>query len=542
MNIQTYSQTYKKAFINGIIYTVNERLPTAESVVIAGNKIIFVGNTKEAKSYIDEQTYVIDLNGKLMLPGFIDNHVHFISGGFQKLGINLRKAKTIKEFKDIVKEYALLNKGNWITGGDWDHESWEKKELPEKEWIDIYTPKTPVFVSRLDGHMGLANSYALELANITKDTPNPAGGVIVKDPRTGEPTGILKDNAMSLIYKIIPLPSEKEYEKALNTALEEAKENGFTSVQDITEKDHLKIYQKYERENKLSCRIYTRLPIYEYDKLISLGIQYGYGSDKLKIGSLKAYVDGSLGSSTALFFEPYKQDPLNKGLGVDIVTNGELKKWSIDSDKNRLQLSIHAIGDSANSIVLDIFEEILRRNPNWDRRLRIEHAQHVKPNDIQRFAQLGVIASVQPYHLIDDGCWAETRIGKERLKDMYVFRSFLNSGVKICFGSDWNVAPLNALLGIYAAVTRRTLDDKNPDGWIPEQKISVEDAIKCYTINNAYASFEENIKGSIEVGKLADFVVLNENIITIDPLKIKNVKVDMTVFNGEIIFSSTKTQ
>ncbi len=536
MTTNINSQISKKAFVNGKIYTVNPNRPFAQTVIVNGNKILFVGSNNEAKTYIDKNTEVIDLHGKLMLPGFIDNHVHFISGGFQLLGIDLRKAKSTKEFKGILKEYVSKNEGKWITGGDWDHEAWEIKELPHKEWIDEFSANTPIFVSRFDGHMGLANSCALKLAGITKETPNPDGGLIVKDPKTGEPTGMLKDNAMSLVYGVVPSPTDEEYEKAFAAALNEAKKNGFTSVQDITYKNDLKIYQKFERENKLTCRIYTRLPIYDSDNLIKLGIQFGLGSEKLKLGSLKAFADGSLGSSTALFYQPYVGEPKNVGLAMEVVTDGSLKKWSLESDKAKLQLSIHAIGDSANALMLDMFEEIVNTNPAWDRRLRIEHAQHVLPSDVDRFAKLNVIASAQPYHAIDDGCWAEKRIGKERLKDIYPFKSFLNSGVKLCFGSDWSVAPINAILGIYAAVTRRTLDDKNPDGWIPEQKISVEDAIKCYTINNAYASFEENIKGSIDVGKLADFVVLSEDVLSINPVKIKNVKVDMTVFDGEVIY------
>ncbi len=529
-------QVSKKAFINGKIYTVNEKQPLAEAVVVHGNKIIFVGSNTEAKSYIDDNTEVIDLKGKLMLPGFIDNHVHFISGGFQLLGIDLRVAKSTKEFKDILKDYVSKNEGKWITGGDWDHEAWELKDLPHKEWIDDFSRNTPIFVSRFDGHMGLANSYALKLAGITKDTPNPDGGLIVKDSKTGEPTGMLKDNAMSLVYAIVPAPSEEEYEKAFAAALNEAKKNGFTSVQDITYKNDLKVYQKFERENKLSCRIYTRLPIADCDNLIRLGIQYGMGSERLKLGSLKAFADGSLGSSTALFYEPYEGEPDNVGLAMDIVTDGSLKKWSLAADEAKLQICIHAIGDSANALMLNMFEDIVKTNPVWDRRFRIEHAQHVLPGDVDRFAKLNVIASAQPYHAIDDGCWAEKRIGKERLQYTYPFKSFIEKGVKLCFGSDWSVAPLNAILGIYAAVTRRTLDNKNPDGWIPGQKISVEDAIKCYTINNAYASFEENIKGSIEIGKLADFVVLSDDILSIDPVKIKDVKVEMTVFDGEIVY------
>lgn len=532
-----HSQDFRKAYINGTIYTVDEKQPYAEAVITEGNKIVFVGKKSEADRFIDASTKVVDLKGRLMLPGFNDNHVHFINGGQQLLGINLRAAKSTSEFKQILKDYTAKNQGRWITGGDWDHEAWEVKDLPKKEWIDDFSKNTPIFVSRFDGHMGLANSAALKLAGVNKNTPSPDGGLIVKDAVTGEPTGMLKDNAMDLIWSVMPGPTEKELDEALVAALDEAKKNGFTSVQDITYRAHLKTFEKFDRDNKLTCRIYTRLPIYQNEMLSDIGVEYNFGNDKLKLGSLKAFADGSLGSSTALFFEPYAQDTSTVGLAMDIVTNGSLRKWSLNADRHKLQLSIHAIGDSANSLMLDMFEEITKTNPVWDRRFRLEHAQHIRKRDIKRFADLNVIASVQPYHAIDDGVWAEKRIGPERIKETYPFRSFLESGVKLCFGSDWSVAPLNALFGIYAAVTRRTLDDKNPDGWIPEQKITVEDAIRCYTINSAYASYEEKIKGSIEQGKLADFVVLSENILKIDPVKIRDVQVEMTIFDGDIIYT-----
>ncbi len=531
------AQTMKTAFINGKIYTVNENQPLAQSVIVEGNKILFVGSDIEAKQFIDSNTKVIDLYGKLMLPGFIDNHVHFISGGFYLLGIDLRPANSTTEFRTILREYVSKYPNKWITGGYWDHEKWEVKELPTKEMIDDIAPNTPVFVERLDGHMGLANSYAMKLAGITKDTESPDGGLIVKDPKTGEPTGVLKDNAMNFIYNIIPSATSQENYDAALAALEEAKSLGITSVQDITFEDALTTFKKLKEEGKLTCRIFTRWPISDYKNLVDKNINIGYGDDFIRMGSLKAFADGSLGSSTAWFFERYNQDTTTTGLPMDIITDGSMEKWGLDADKNHLQLSVHAIGDKANSYMLDLYEKIIKQNPKWDRRFRLEHAQHVRIEDIKRFAELGVIASVQPYHCIDDGVWAEKRIGPERIKYTYPFKSFLDAGVKMCFGTDWYVAPLNPLLGIYAAVTRRTLDDKNPDGWIPEQKISVEDAIKCYTINSAYASFEENIKGTIETGKLADLIILSDDILTIDPNKIKDVKVEMTMFDGKVIYN-----
>ena len=534
----TLAQLPMRAFLNGKIYTVNEKQLYAEVVITQGNTIIFVGNRIDAQPLLKD-CEIIDLKGRLLLPGFIDNHTHFIEGGFYLLGLDLRPARSRQEFKQILREYVDHHRGDWITGGNWDHEQWEVKDLPTKEMIDGFSTDTPILIDRYDGHMSLANSYALKLAGITKNTPSPKGGLIVKDPENGEPTGILKDEAAGLVYAVIPNRTMEQKKTAALRALQEARENGITSIHDISYTNDLRIYQELEREGLLTCRIYTRLPISGYNNLVNAGIQAGFGSDKLKIGSLKAFADGSLGSSTALFFEPYTQDPSTHGLAMDVVQDGSLRRWALEADKNRLQISIHAIGDSANALMLDLFQEIIQTNPRWDRRFRIEHAQHVRFIDINRFADLGVIASTQPYHAIDDGVWAEKRIG-DRIMYSYPFRSFLDSGVNLCFGSDWPVAPLNAIYGIYAAVTRRTLDGKNPAGWIPEQKIYLTEAIKCYTINCAYAAYEEKLKGSLEVGKLADLVVLDEDLFSIDPIKIKEAKVDMTIWNGKIVYTREK--
>lgn len=540
-NISIKAQSMTKAFINGKIYTVNESQPYAEAVIVEGNKIIFVGSTRQARKQIDASTEIIDLEGKLMLPGFNDSHLHFTSGGSYLLGINLRPALSKEEFVEIIQSYILkrsLPVSTWITGGRWDHELWMDKSLPTKELIDDFTKETPVFVSRIDGHVGLANSKALELAGITKDTPDPEGGLIERNPETGEPTGILKDNAMDLVFKVIPPTSLDENVEAALRALEEARKLGITSVHDITQPDEFEAYKKILSDGQLTCRIYCIWPIDRYEDIVRAGVTAGNEDGLIKRGGLKGYADGSLGASTAWFFEPYVSDPSNYGLAIDIVTNSMLEKWAIDADRNRLQLCIHAIGDKANAYVLDMYAKIKNINSPWDRRFRIEHAQHLRKEDIKRFTEIGVVASVQPYHCIDDGVWAEKRIGPERIKTTHSYKSLLKSGAVVAFGTDWPVAPLNPIFGIYAAVTRQTVDGKNPGGWIPEEKISVEDAIRCYTINSAFASYEEKIKGSIEVGKLADFVVLSEDILTIDPVKIKDVVVEMTVFDGEIIYEN----
>jgi len=538
-SIQDPSRIADIVFINGKIWTVDESNPEAQAVAVADGKILFVGSNERAKGFVGPQTEIVDLKGRLMLPGFIDNHTHFISGGFQLQSVDLRYAKDEKEFASIIKERAEKFPSRWITGGDWDHDRWPGGHLPTKELIDPYTPNTPVFVNRYDGHMALANSYVLKLAGVTKDTPDPPGGAIVRDPKTGEPTGILKDEAQGYVYRIMPGPSEQEMLEAARLALREAARFGITSIQDISAPEHLRVYQILRSRGELTARFYCRLPISHWENLANIGVRVPFGDEWVRIGSLKAFADGSLGSSTALFFDPFTSDPSTRGLPSDILLDGRLKKWALAADKAGLQLSIHAIGDSANSLILDLFETIVRENPPWDRRFRIEHAQHVHPKDFVRFSRFHVIASVQPYHAIDDGRWAEGRIGHERCKTTYAFRTFLDHGVRMCFGSDWTVAPLNPLLGIYAAVTRRTLDGKNPDGWFPEQKISVKEAIACYTIHNAYAAFEENMKGSITAGKLADLVVLSRDILTIDPTQLEGVEVELTIVGGRLIYQKS---
>jgi len=529
-------QVAETIFVNGSVWTVDSSNPHVEAVAVLGDRILSVGSTAEIRKLAGPGTTVVDLEGRLMLPGFIDNHTHFSSGGFQLQSVDLRFAETEREFARLIGERAAKSPDRWITGGDWDHDNWPGGTLPTKELIDRLTPKTPVFVNRYDGHMALANSYLLKLAGITRDTPDPPGGAIVKDPSTGEPTGVLKDEAMMYVYKIMPDPTAGELEEAIQLALAEARRFGVTSIQDISSSADVRAYQALRSKGELTSRFYCRLPLGQWEQLAQTGIAVPFGDEFVRLGSLKAYADGSLGSTTALFFDPFISDPTTRGLPSDLLLDGRLEEWILGADKAHLQLSIHAIGDSANSRILDIFQKAVNQNPAWDRRFRIEHAQHIHPKDFKRFAQLGVIASVQPYHAIDDGRWAEKRIGHERCRTTYPFRSFLDNKVRMCFGSDWTVGPLNPLLGIYAAVTRRTTDGANPKGWFPEQKISVREAIEAYTINNAYAAFEEKEKGSIAPGKLADLVILKDNILEIDPVRIEKAEVDMTILGGKIVY------
>jgi predicted amidohydrolase YtcJ len=525
-------------FYNGKFWTVNPDMPWTEAVAIRGGRILRVGTTEEMTPLIGDFTKEFDLNGSFVLPGFIDSHTHFLEGGFALESIQLRDAKSKEEFiARIGKRADELGSGEWILNGDWDQQQFEPPEMPRKEWIDPVSRENPVFVNRLDGHMALANSRALEIAGVTKDSFSPPGGEIVKDSETGEPTGILKDEAMRLVADKIPLSSLEEKKKAAQAALRHANRLGVTSVHDMAYSSNFEVYHELLQEGALSARLTVYFAIGEEDLYAQLKQKKSLASDFLKIGGLKGFVDGSLGSFTALFFEPYTDDPEKTGIfASDMYPEGIMEKRIRTADRSGLQVAIHAIGDRANHVILDIVESVIADSGPRDRRWRIEHAQHLIPEDFERFREMGIIASVQPYHAIDDGRWAERKIGEERAKYTYAFKSFLDKGVLLACGSDWTVAPLDPISGIYAAVTRRTLDGRNVNGWIPEQKISLEEAIKGYTINGAYAEFAEDVKGTIDEGKLADLVVLSQNFFEIHPEDILGTEVLMTVFNGEIIY------
>jgi len=524
--------------VNGNMHTMDRNHPTAEAIAIDGNRIIAVGSNDEIKKLAGANTKVIDAKGQLVLPGFNDAHVHFMSGGFQLSSVDLRDANTPQEFAERIRDFAgKLPKGRWITGGDWDHERWPDAKLPTKELIDRYTPDTPVFVNRLDGHMALANSLALKLAGVTRETKDPPGGVVVRDSKTGEPTGILKDAAQSFVWKVIPAASFEEKVAAARAATNHAASLGVTSVQDMSAGADVGVYQTLLDRGELKTRVYAVWPLPGWDRLARTGVRAHFGSAMLRTGGLKGFADGSLGSTTALFFEPYLDAPNTSGIPSDeMFPEGAMLERVRGADRAGLQVIIHAIGDRANDNILSIYERVEKENGDRDRRFRIEHAQHLRPQDITRFARDKVIASMQPYHAIDDGRWAEKRIGPERAKTTYAFRSLLDSGAMLAFGTDWTVAPLSPMLSIYAAVTRRTLDGKHPNGWIPEQRISVEEAIRAYTVGSAFAEFQENEKGTIVPGKLADIVILSRDIFQIDPNEIEKVKVVMTIMDGRVVY------
>jgi hypothetical protein len=524
-------------YVRGTVLTQRREAPRVEAVVTRGNTILFVGSDDDARAAAGKGAAVVDLGGRCMLPGFIDGHTHFVQGGMHLQGVNLRPCRSAEEFAGVLKAYVAGHRGTWITGGDWDQESWPTRRLPSRSMIDLFSADTPVFVQRFDGHMGLANGAALRAAGISASTADPEGGVIERDPETGEPTGILKDAAIPLVTDRIPAPSAAAIRDAVRIAQREAARHGVTSIHDITLPEHLPVFDALDAAGELTVHVYSRLPIAMYRELIDRGVTAGTGDGRVSVGSLKAFSDGSLGSDTAWFFEPYSHNPSLTGLAMDIVTSGRLREWALEADRNRLQLSIHAIGDRANDAVLRIFDEIVKTNPPWDRRLRIEHAQHLRPGDVARFAALGVVVSAQPYHCIDDGVWAEERIGPERAKRTYAFRSFIDAGVHVCFGSDWTVAPLDPIGGIYAAVTRRTLDGARPGGWVPEQRLTADQAIRCYTVEGAYASYEEHQRGSITPGKRADLVVLSGDPAAVPPEALRDITVEMTIADGQAVYS-----
>jgi predicted amidohydrolase YtcJ len=524
--------------LNGVVYTMDPALPWAEAVGVKDGRILAVGSSVEIQALAGEETEVVELKGAMVLPGFIDAHTHFLNGGFSLADIQLRDADSREEFIARIRARVdQIEKGDWILNGDWDHTLFDPPQLPAREWIDGFTRDTPVCVNRLDGHMVFANSRALELAGITKDTPTPLGGEIVKDSVTGELTGILKDEAMGLVTRHIHEPSLSEKLSAARAALAHAASMGVTSVHDMAYRDNFHVYQELLKEGGLTARLCVYIPIAEIDGAPPLELGDSPDRDWLKIGGLKGFVDGSLGSFTALFLEPYTDDPRKSGIQVaDMYPEGIMEQRIRKADRQGLQVAIHAIGDKANRIILDIFEKVVRENGERDRRWRIEHAQHLHPEDITRFSRLGILASVQPYHAIDDGRWAETKIGPRRARTTYAFRSLLEGGASLVCGSDWTVAPLDPLAGIYAAVTRRTLDGVHPQGWVPQEKISLEEAIKGYTLNGAYSEFAEDRKGSITPGKLADLVVINRNLFEIPVEDINQVRVKMTVSGGRIVY------
>jgi predicted amidohydrolase YtcJ len=524
--------------MNARIWTVNPAQAEAQALAVLNGRITAVGTDAEVQNWKGPHTRVVNADGKRLLPGFNDAHVHFSDGGASLTAVQLNDAASREEFVKRIRDYAAhAASGEWIRAGDWDETKWTPAVMPTRQDIDPVTPNNPVAIDRYDGHSILVNSRALALAGITAATPDPPGGVIVRDAK-GQPTGTLADAAADLVEKVIPAPTAAQRRRAIEGALHEAAKLGVTSVQDMREDyGDLGVYAQLLREGKLTVRLYAAPPIAAVEDQARLGIGHAFGSPSLRIGALKMFADGSLGSHTAYFFEPFLDVPTSRGLlAEDMLPIDRTRQRLLRADATGLQVCTHAIGDAAISTILDLYAEVQSKDGPRDRRWRIEHAQHMAARDFERFAQLHVIASVQPYQAIDDGRWMEPRIGHDRASRTYAFKTFLDHGVRLAFGTDWPVASFDPILTLYAATTRATLDGKHPHGWFPEQKISIQQAIFAYTMGSAYAEFQEHEKGSIEPGKLADFVLLSEDVLNIPAERIRGVHVLKTWVGGEQVF------
>ena len=522
--------------VNARVHTVDRVRPAAEAVAICGDTIAHVGATADVRALAGPRTRVIDAGGRLLLPGFNDAHVHLISGADEIVGVDLRPSKDEADLARRLGDFAArLPKGRWITGGYWDHEAWPGKSLPTRAQIDALTPDHPVFVQRLDGHMALVNTLALKLAGVTKETQAPEGGTIVRDA-SGGPSGVFKDNAMDLISRTIPPDTPEETLEKASAALKLAASLGVTTLQDMTASGaELRAYQTLRDRGELTARIYS-IQNHGISGLKEAGVTTGFGDDWLRVGGIKLFADGSMGAGTAAFFDPYADDPGTSGLLLQ--SPEQLETAVFDADEAGFQLIVHAIGDRANTIVLDILERLAARRGARDRRARIEHAQVVRGQDKPRFKALGVIASIQPSHCIDDMRWAEARIGRQRSAISYNFRSFVDAGARVAFGTDWYVEPLDPMLGLYAAVTRQFPDGTPESGWFPEERITMEQAVEFYTLGSAYAEFADTRKGTITEGKLADLVLLSRDIFRIPARDILDTRPIFTMVGGRIVYEA----
>ncbi|MGE0454712.1 MAG: amidohydrolase [Vicinamibacteria bacterium] len=509
-------------------------LPAATALAVSDGRVVALGDDAAVAGLVGPRTRVVELRGRLVVPGFNDAHVHFLDGGFGLLSVDLRDARDEAELgRRVGAHAATLPKGTWVLNGNWDHESWPGGALPTRRGLDALTPEHPVFVNRLDGHMALANSLALRLAGISRDTPDPAGGTIVRDA-AGEPTGVLKDNAQDLMYRVLPEPSREMNLRAARAALREAARLGVTSVQDNSSIDALPTYQQLRAQGELSARIDVWRPISALGALEAAGVRSGLGDDWIRVGALKILSDGSMGAGTAAFYEPYADEPGTRGLLL--YPEAELGRLILEADAAGFQLAVHAIGDRANALVLDAFEQAVAQNGARERRFRIEHAQVVRREDLARYKALGVVASIQPSHCIDDMRWAEKRIGRERCRLAYNFRSFTAAGIPVAFGTDWYVEPLDPRLGLYAAVTRELPKGGPAGGWFPEEKLSLEEALDLYTRGSAHAEGTEARKGTLEVGRLADLAVFAADLFRLEPRAILETPVDLTLVGGRVVF------
>ncbi len=539
---------------NGVIFTSQDDISIIQALAVKGGKILDVGSDDQMARYISSGTKIIDLQGRFACPGFNDAHLHFMGGGIYAKRLNFQEYRSPEEVAALVKKKAQeAREGEWILGRGWDQTVFPGKKWPTKELLDQAAPDYPVFLRRVDGHIAWANSRALRIAGITRETKNPEGGEILKDPRTGEPTGILKETAADLVYDLIPKPSKAQIREAVEYSLDEAKRYGVTSIQDNSVPEVLEVYEELEKEGRLTVRVSEWLD-FQDDLTLYKALKEKYSSPEglIRFFTLKGYVDGTLGSRTAAMLEPYSDDPSTSGLLQ--MEDDKLKERVRKGHEAGFTIALHAIGDRAVRAALDSFEALSRearigrdgskRGRSRAVRNRVEHAQVIASDDLPRFSQLGVIASMQPVHCGSDMKWAEERIGQARSKGAYAWKSILSSGARICFGTDWPVESMNPMLGLSSAVTRMSPDelDESKDenriqgGWIPQERISIREALKCYTSGSAYAEYAENYKGTLKKGKCADIVVLSKNLLEIEPRQIPTTEVVMTIFNGRIIY------
>ncbi|MCD6116374.1 amidohydrolase [bacterium] len=522
---------------NGVIFTGTED-GIVEAIAIKKDRIIAAGPFNEIDKLITEKTRIIDLDGKFACAGFNDAHLHLLSGGLSMLEVDLTGASSLREIRRrIANKIRTLGPGAWILGRGWDQNLLPGKKWPTRRVLDMVAPDVPIYLRRICGHAALVNTKALRISHITKDTPDPPGGEIVHDPKTGEPIGILKDSAMELVSQYIPGPSKEQKIKAVKRALDEFRRFGITSVSENTSADMFSMYSDLEKQGKLTCRISEMVPVETgFDKCEKL--RKKYRGPYVRFGLLKAFADGSLGARSAALFEPYSDNPSTKGL-IQYSQN-EINTLVAEADKRGFQMGIHAIGTRANYMILNAYEFAQKKNGKRDSRHRIEHAQILIQDGIPRFKELGVIASMQPFHCIDDMHWAEKFIGPRRCRYAYAWRSLMSNGANVAFGTDWPIAPLNPLVSIYAAVTRMDTTGYPAGGWFPDQRLTVKEALLNYTRTSAYAEFCEKEKGVLKKGMLADIVVLDKNILKVFPEDILKTKVVYTIVGGKIVYEKGK--